>query len=109
MPQDSRSKTQAHTFRSSTMPSFCRRTAVGFLLRAMLLLTAGPLAAIPAQILPRDIPATFVPRVESFDYTKREEMIPMRDGGKLQTITLIPNGPRPPPPLFTRPPYRPTS
>ncbi len=91
------------------MPSFCRHTAVGFLLRGMLLLTAGPLAAAPAQILPSDIPATFVPRVESFDYTKREEMIPMRDGVKLQTVILIPNGARRAPILLSRTPYGATS
>jgi len=91
------------------MPSFCRHTAVGFLLRGLLLLTAGPLAASPAQILPSDIPATFVPRVESFDYTKREEMIPMRDGVKLQTVILIPNGARRAPILLSRTPYGATS
>src|SRR5258708_35483378 len=101
MPQDSRSKTQAPSFWSSTMPSFCRHTAVGFLLRGVLLLTAGPLAANSrplaansAQILPSDIPATFVPRVERFDYTKRDEMTPMRAVAKLLTVTLVRNGPR---------------
>jgi hypothetical protein len=91
------------------MPSFCRNIAAGFLLCGMLLLTAGPPAAISAQILPSDIPATFVPRVESFDYTKREEMIPMRDGVKLQTVILIPNGARRAPILLSRTPYGATS
>ena len=91
------------------MPSFCRHTAVGFLLRGLLLLSAAPLAAGPAQILPSDIPATFVPRVESFDYTKREEMIPMRDGVKLQTVILIPKGARRAPILLSRTPYGATS
>jgi putative CocE/NonD family hydrolase len=91
------------------MPSFCRHTAAGFLLLGPLLLIACPLAAISAQMLPSDIPATFVPRVESFDYTKREEMIPMRDGVKLQTVILIPKGARRAPILLSRTPYGATS
>ena len=39
--------------------------------------------------LPSETPAAFVPRVDSFDYVKREVMIPMRDGVKLQTVILI--------------------
>jgi predicted acyl esterase len=31
-------------------------------------------------------PAKFSPSVDSFDYGKREVMIPMRDGVKLQTV-----------------------
>ncbi|HEX3395749.1 MAG TPA: CocE/NonD family hydrolase [Steroidobacteraceae bacterium] len=91
------------------MPSYCPRIAAGFLLRAILLLTAGALPALPAQVLPSETPATFVPRVESFDYTKREEMIPMRDGVKLQTVILIPKGAHRAPILLSRTPYGATS
>ncbi|HEY2462527.1 MAG TPA: CocE/NonD family hydrolase [Steroidobacteraceae bacterium] len=51
------------------------------------------------------MPATFVPRVESFDYIKREEMIPMRDGVKLKTVILIPRGAHRAPILLSRTPY----
>jgi uncharacterized protein len=52
-----------------------------------------------------EIPATFTPRVDSFDYTKREVMIPMRDGVRLQTVILIPRGAQRAPILLTRTPY----
>ena len=42
---------------------------------------------------------------ESFDYVKREEMIPMRDGVKLKTFILIPKGAKNAPMLLTRTPY----
>jgi hypothetical protein len=52
-----------------------------------------------------DIPKDFkAPAVER-DYTRRIEMVPMRDGVKLQTIILIPKGARNAPILLTRTPY----
>ena len=47
---------------------------------------AAPSAA--AETLPSETPATYVPRVDTFDYNKREVMIPMRDGVKLKTIIV---------------------
>jgi putative CocE/NonD family hydrolase len=55
--------------------------------------------------LPSDIPARFKPAHESFDYVKRDVMIPMRDGVKLHTVILIPKGARRAPMLLTRTPY----
>src|SRR5580704_1246302 len=55
--------------------------------------------------LPSESPAQFTQRVESFDYIKREVMIPMRDGVKLQTVILIPRGAARAPILLTRTPY----
>jgi uncharacterized protein len=55
--------------------------------------------------LPSESPAQFTQRVESFDYVKREVMIPMRDGVKLQTVILIPRGAAHAPILLTRTPY----
>ncbi len=70
------------------------------------LLASGTLcAAIPVTSLPSDTPATFKPRTDSFDYVKREEMIPMRDGVKLKTFILIPQGAAGAPILLTRTPY----
>ena len=52
-----------------------------------------------------ETPASFNPRVDSFDYGKREVMIPMRDGVKLHTLILIPRGAARAPMLLTRTPY----
>ena len=63
----------------------------------------APLSA--ADTLPSETPDAFVPRVDSFDYVKREVMIPMRDGVKLQTVILIPRGAHRTPILLSRTPY----
>ena len=55
--------------------------------------------------LPSEIPAHFEPVTSSFDYIRREVMIPMRDGVKLHTIILIPNGAKNAGMLLTRTPY----
>jgi uncharacterized protein len=75
----------------------------------ILLVIAGAVPALSDQTLPNETPATFVPRVESFDYAKREVMIPMRDGIKLQTVILIPRGAHRAPILLSRTPYGATS
>jgi len=64
-------------------------------------------AATPATppTLPSDTPATFTPLTDSFDYVKREVMIPMRDGVKLKTFILVPKGAAHAPMLMTRTPY----
>ncbi len=58
-----------------------------------------------AAALPGEIPASFQPDTGSFDYVKREEMIPMRDGVKLKTFILVPKGAAHAPMLLTRTPY----
>jgi putative CocE/NonD family hydrolase len=58
-----------------------------------------------SQSLPSETPPTFKPVAGSFDYVRREEMIPMRDGVKLHTVILIPRGAKNAPILFTRTPY----
>jgi predicted acyl esterase len=50
--------------------------------------------ANPTAQLKNEIPSTFTPRTEGFDYIRRTEMIPMRDGVKLYTVILIPRGAR---------------
>jgi hypothetical protein len=53
-----------------------------------------------------DIPSEFKPYTDAYDYTRREEMIPMRDGVKLYTIILIPKHAQGPMPIvITRTPY----
>ena len=44
--------------------------------------------------LPSEMPASFVPTNDGFDYERREVMIPMRDGVKLHTVILVPKGAR---------------
>src|SRR5262249_38163269 len=70
-------------------------------------------AAIRAQApqypqLPSETPAKFTPATDSFDYVRRDEMIPMRDGVKLHTVILVPKGARSAPILLTRTPYNAT-
>jgi putative CocE/NonD family hydrolase len=55
--------------------------------------------------LPSETPAKFDPVTDSFDYVKRDVMIPMRDGVKLHTVILVPKGSRNAPILLTRTPY----
>ena len=66
-----------------------------------------PAATSPA--LPSDTPARLVPVTASFDYVKREVMIPMRDGVKLHTVIIVPKGAERAPILLTRTPYNATA
>jgi uncharacterized protein len=52
-----------------------------------------------------DIPAKFEAPTASYDYVKREVMIPMRDGVKLHTVIVIPRGAKHAPMILTRTPY----
>jgi uncharacterized protein len=73
------------------------------------LLFVGPASAQnrPAQYpdLPSETPSKFEPVTGSFDYMKRDVMIPMRDGVKLHTVILVPRGAKGAPILLTRTPY----
>ncbi len=55
--------------------------------------------------LPSESPARFEPRTESWDFERRIEMIPMRDGVALKTIILSPKGAVDAPILLSRTPY----
>ncbi len=78
----------------ATALSLCRRWAKN---------KTKPPATYPE--LPSEIPAKFKPANDSFDYTRRKVMIPMRDGVKLHTVILIPKGAKRAPILLTRTPY----
>ncbi len=54
--------------------------------------------------LPSETPARFEPKTDSFDYVRREVMIPMRDGVKLYTVILAPKNAKDAPILLTRMP-----
>jgi uncharacterized protein len=55
-----------------------------------------------------DIPKKFVGKIPDQDYTKRIEMIPMRDGIKLHTVILVPKLAHDAPIVMTRTPYNAT-
>jgi len=59
--------------------------------------------------LPSETPAQFTPVTDSFDYIRRDVMIPMRDGVRLHTVILVPKGAKGAPILFTRTPYSATA
>ncbi len=70
-------------------------------------LAAPPKAAAPKTYpdLPSEIPTEFKPVKEDFEFERREVMIPMRDGVRLNTVILIPKGASRTPILLTRTPY----
>jgi putative CocE/NonD family hydrolase len=89
--------------------------------RAVLTLIAAALASAFANAAPADkspspvttdmvqtgtdIPAKWQKPTAGYDYTKQEVMIPMRDGVKLHTVIIVPNGARDLPMLLERTPY----
>ena len=76
-----------------------------FLAASAVLWLAPSAFAQSATTLPSETPAQLKPVTESFDYTRREVMIAMRDGVKLHTVILIPKGAKNAPILLTRTPY----
>src|SRR5437868_15515996 len=52
-----------------------------------------------------DIPRTFTPPRGEFQYERRTAMTPMRDGAKLHTVLIIPNGGTKAPIILDRTPY----
>ena len=89
------------------MKSICRLRTLGRMLPLLSpwLFALSAAAQPPSSPLPSDTPATFEPATGSFDYARREVMIPMRDGVKLHTVILVPKGAKGAPILLTRTPY----
>jgi hypothetical protein len=79
------------------------------LLLAALLFTVRSSAQTMPQAAPptltSETPAQFAPVTASFEYSRRDVMIPMRDGVKLHTVILVPRGAKNAPILLTRTPY----
>ena len=71
--------------------------------------SCAQMAAPQAKSLPSETPEKFTPITDSFDYIKRDVMIPMRDGVKLHTVIVIPKGAKHAPILLTRTPYNATT
>ncbi len=75
----------------------------GILLVEPSLAQSAPAPQYPS--FPSETPDHFVPKTDTFDYVRREVMIPMRDGVKLHTVILLPKGAKNAPILLTRTPY----
>ncbi len=90
------------------MISFCRAAFAGL---ALALCTLSSLAQ--EKPVANDIPNSFTPPAPphaitakpDFDYIKRVEMVPMRDGVKLYTVIVIPKAAKNVPIVLTRTPY----
>src|SRR5579859_3633899 len=68
-------------------------------------LVATAALAQPAATLANETPEHFTVKTDSWDYVRREEMIPMRDGTKLFAVILIPKGAAHAPIILSRTPY----
>ncbi len=95
----------------------CSSWTVSFLLSVVSCLSVVPGALLVPEpssaqtqypALPSETPTKFQPVTDSFDYIRREVMIPMRDGVKLHTVILVPKGAKNAPILLTRTPYNAT-
>ena len=77
------------------------------LLMITVLVTLGPAAYAQTETSPElpDIPAKYEAPTASYDYVKREVMVPMRDGVRLHTVIVIPRGAAHAPIVLTRTPY----
>jgi putative CocE/NonD family hydrolase len=70
--------------------------------------TAGAQKQNPASSAPSltsETPPDFSPVTRTFDFVRRDVMVPMRDGVRLRTIVLVPKGASGAPILLTRTPY----
>jgi len=88
-----------------------RRTS-SYLCCSLLLLCIPPVLGQTSQnapatypALPSEIPPKFNQVTTSFNYEKRDVMIPMRDGVKLHAVIVVPKGAKNAPMLLTRTPY----
>src|SRR5881397_1773907 len=72
---------------------------------AAALLAVASAARAQTPPLTPEIPAKFEAPTASYDYVKRDVMIPMRDGVKLHTVIVVPKGAKNAPIILTRTPY----
>ena len=84
---------------------FLRVPVFAALLWGQLSVAQTPSPQSTQATLPSETPARLDVATATFDYTRRDVMIPMRDGVKLHTVILIPKGAKNAPILLTRTPY----
>ena len=84
-----------------------KHCTLGFCIATILLLPQEFSSQTVSQTagLPSETPANFQVKTNSWNYTRRDEMVPMRDGVRLHTVILVPKGAKGAPILFTRTPY----
>ncbi len=82
-----------------------QRTLLGLVLSTLLWSGFSAAQSSTPSTLPSEMPRNLQPVTDSFDYVRREVMIPMRDGVKLHTVILVPKGAKNAPILLTRTPY----
>jgi putative CocE/NonD family hydrolase len=82
------------------MTLFCRSVVVALALTLASLPSLGQ-----GKSSESDIPADFKAPTSDYNYIKRVQMIPMRDGVKLYTVIVTPKGAAHAPILLTRTPY----
>src|SRR5438552_5052597 len=94
-------------FGATPMKSITRIRALSLSVLFTLVNVSAAQKQAPAQYpaYPSETPATLQPATDSFDYIRRDVMIPMRDGVKLHTVILVPKGAKGAPILLTRTPY----
>lgn len=76
-----------------------------FVVTALCGLSSGQSARPKYPDYSSETPEQFQPSSSTWDYTRRVEMIPMRDGVRLHTVILVPKGANHAPILLTRTPY----
>ena len=81
--------TLAQSQRNSAMTPFCRSAAVASILVFSALTSFGQ-SAPPVSPMTPDMPPKFTAPRTGYDYVKRVEMMPMRDGVKLYTVIVDP-------------------
>ena len=87
------------------VPSLCASFAAALVLTSLLAVAQNGAPKPKYPNFPSETPAELKPATSGFDYARREAMIPMRDGVKLHTVILVPNGAKHAPILLTRTPY----
>jgi hypothetical protein len=90
-----------------------RHARILIAVRGLILITALLAFITPATAqtptLPNERPDKLTPTFYGFDYVRRDEWIPMRDGVRLHTVILVPKGAKGAPILLTRTPYNATA
>jgi putative CocE/NonD family hydrolase len=76
-----------------------------FFLAVTILLASGASVFAQTSAETPDIPSKYQAPAASYDYVRREVMIPMRDGVKLFTVVVVPKGAKGAPIILTRTPY----
>ena len=89
----------------AAMPALAVGIAFVFSTFSAIAQTQQPTSSEKYPGLPSDIPAQFHQVTTTFDYERRDVMIPMRDGVKLHTVIIVPKGAKNAAMLLTRTPY----